>query len=344
MNIDYYTNMNDTSKFFAFIPNTIAQVKTMLNLNASQDIPYVLVYIKNVKPEHATSKMHQIADIVTKNSFYLRANGLNYTRHDTVNTVKTYCKNFFDNGIDYVANNGHDIEKEVDRINTDCWSRYDSLKNMNIDEESLIKFAIDRMNITQNKPIMKAVKHYIQEHINLDYSDEHVLYQAISDIASVLVNQEHASFKEVYDTEKKVYDILQDMATSHDDVIKIKTTSFKNIKIDFESGIVSIKGKQLDHLDEIKTHNLARIEMFENRTRDGKKNKDLNTFFDSVHDSLTGQDLWTVYSKWYATRTDKGRCLANYTKKDSLVYIPREEVTPAIRKYCSKNHIKIIRV
>lgn len=305
MNIDYYTNMNDTSKFFAFIPNTIAQVKTMLNINASQDIPYVLVYVKNVKPEYATSKMHQIADIVTKNSFYLRANGLNYTRNDTVNTVKTYCRNFFDNGIDYVANNAHDIEKEVDRINTDCWSRYDSMKNMNIDEEELIKFAIDRMNITQNKPIMKAVKHYIQEHINLDYSDEHVLYQVISDIASTVVNQDTASFDEVFSIEKKVYKMMKNMAEKP----------------------------------------IANLDVFETTTSDRKINKSLADFIDKVNiDSLSGQDLWTVYSKWYATRTDKGKCIANYTKKDGLVYIPREEVNNAIKRYCSKNHIKIIRV
>lgn len=343
INTDYYETLNDRN-FFAFIPNSIAQVKTMLNMNASQDIPYVLVYVKNVKSEYATSKMHEIADIVTKNTFYLRAHSLDYTCKDAIETVKTYCRNFFDNGLDYVANNEHDIEKEVDRINTDCWSRYDSLKNTNIDEEDLITFAINRTNISQNRLIMKAIKHYVIEHINLDYSDEHVLYQAISDIASVLVDLEHTSFKEVYETEKKVYDIIQEMAESREDIIKIKTSSFKNIKIDFETGIVSIKGKQLDTLDEIKTQNLARIEMFESREHDGKKSKSLARFLDETTESLHGQDLWTAYSKWYANRTDKGRCLANYIKKDGLVYIPREEVTNAIRKYCSKNHIKIIRV
>ena len=42
-------------------------------------------------------------------------------------------------------------------------------------------------------------------------------------------------------------------------------------------------------------------------------------------------------------RKNKGKCLEGYEIIDNTVCIPKDKVTSAIRKYCSKNNIKIIR-
>lgn len=48
--------------------------------------------------------------------------------------------------------------------------------------------------------------------------------------------------------------------------------------------------------------------------------------------------------KEISTRSDKGKCLENYIIKDNTVEIPKCEVTFAIKNYCSRNKIKIIRL
>lgn len=44
------------------------------------------------------------------------------------------------------------------------------------------------------------------------------------------------------------------------------------------------------------------------------------------------------------TYKNKGKCLENYIIKDNVVEIPKSEVTSAIKNYCSRNKIKIIRL
>lgn len=45
----------------------------------------------------------------------------------------------------------------------------------------------------------------------------------------------------------------------------------------------------------------------------------------------------------HKVHSNKGKCLENYTIIDNTVSIPRDQITSAIRKFCSKNKIKIIR-
>jgi len=43
-------------------------------------------------------------------------------------------------------------------------------------------------------------------------------------------------------------------------------------------------------------------------------------------------------------RSDRGKCIEGYEVEGDTVKIPRSEVTPAMRRYCSTNHLKITRI
>lgn len=325
---EYEEYINSDKNYNAIIPNKAEWYMNLLDKYGLSKayysvLPFELLSKTYVRKGNRHSSMLKAVDCVIKNYFVNYFFGYDYTIEDIQYTIKHHIETNFENGTVYYEDDKKSIQNAIFTIYEKYCTAIGDVNNTDLSQA--ITNLINGLGEGHHRFSIKSfAKKFVQLH-NFDNIDDACIEIVSEWYGPIKIEEKSGEIDDEFNKDMTI--VRHEIKTFFEN--KKEMTVTKDLD---ETKRVYELTKDIQLFDDMPVQNMS-FEEFCNKSTAGNVIK-----FENKTVTVERKE-----HKQHKQHSNKGKCLEGYTIVDNTVTIPRDKVTSSIRKYCSKNNIKIVR-